>query len=131
MFYRNRIVDYFIRLGASGIIFTDGKFPTSPPRYGYRIEFQFYGMSGRIDAAALPIKSETAIKKDKALKQCLFLLAQWLEGEFSSLMYRPGAIPLMPYLLGSGGKTIVEQMVESGYLPEISGFYLPSVAGNG
>lgn len=105
------------RLGAGNVVFSPGKFQDKPIRYGYQITFFMAGIPGRIDIAALPIKSETAVRKEKALAQALYLVRNWLEGELFSQIYRPGNVPLLPYLIGANDVTVQEAMIKSGSLP--------------
>lgn len=102
-----------IKLGASQVFFQAGKFEN---RYGYRIEFYLGGIPGRIDCAGLPMRSETDKKKDRVLAQALFLIRDWLQGEYNALIYRPGALPLLPYLVGQGGKTVSEELAATQHL---------------
>ena len=57
------------------------------------------------------------MKKDRALAQALFLVRNWLESEVFSSVYRPGAVALLPFLIGDNGETVTETMVHSGKLP--------------
>lgn len=127
--YEEQIRNLLARLGAGSVVFTVGQFPTMPKRHGYRITFSLNGVSGRMDVAALPMRGEeTAKKKKQALAQALFLFRNWLESEVLSTVYRPGAVSLIPYLIGAGGKTVTEVLLESGQLPQFGG-YLPPVTG--
>lgn len=118
-YYQKQIRELMLKLGAALVQFTPGTFPTQPKRYGYLITFSLNGIQGRIECAALPMRSETATRKDRALAQALFLLRTWLEGEVYSAVYRPGAIPLVPFLIGNDGKTVTEALLERG-LPQLS-----------
>ncbi len=114
---KQQIVTAFSRLGAHDVTFMQGKYPGGTvDRFGFRIDFHINGRAGRIDAAALPIRNETEIKKDKALRQALFLVRDRILAEVHASAYMPGTIPLMPYLLGKGDRTLTEEMVESGAL---------------
>lgn len=119
--YQQRIRDLLTRLGAYDVVFMPGTYPNHPVRYGYRITFMFATIPGRIECAALPIKNETKRRKDRALAQALYLLGNALEAELHSMVYRPGAIPLIPYLIGAGDKTVTEALVESQQLPLLKG----------
>jgi hypothetical protein len=109
------------KLGAYSVMFKPGKFQDNPIRYGYQITFVLAGTPGRMDIAALPMKSEAAGKKDRALAQSLYLVRNWLEAEVFSQIYRPGNVPLLPYLVGDGDLTINEAMVRSGTIPLLTG----------
>lgn len=105
------------KLGATNVIFTPGKFQDKPIRYGYQMTFMIGGMAGRMEVAALPMKNEAPGKKEKALAQALYLVRNWLEGEVFSQVYRPGNVPLLPYLIGPDNVTVQEAIVNSGKLP--------------
>ena len=109
--------DFMGKMGATNVIFTPGKFQDAPIRFGYQMTFVIAGMPGRMDIAALPMKSEAPGKKDKALAQALYLVRNWLEGEVFSQVYRPGNIPLLPYIIGPDDVTVQEAIVKSGKLP--------------
>jgi hypothetical protein len=114
---QREITELIYRLNGQGVIFTPGQYPTVPQRYGFQITFLMGNIKGRIDCAALPLRSETPLKKSQALAQALYLVRQWLEAEVFSSIYRPGSMPLVPYLIGSGGKTVLEGLIESQVLP--------------
>lgn len=111
------IMELMARLGAGGVVFMPGTHPGTPKRYGFQLHFNINGTGGRIDIAALPIKNETPAKKDRALAQALYLVRNWLEAEVFSSVYRPGAIALLPFLIGDKGLTVTEAMIQSGTMP--------------
>lgn len=120
---QSEIKELMLRLDAGNISFTPGKFPVSigvPERYGFLMTFSVNGLKGRMEIAALPMRSETSLRKNKALRQALFLVRNWLESEVFSMMYRPGAVPLIPFLIGAGGKTVTEKLIESTDVPLLS-----------
>lgn len=114
---QEEIKELLLKLGAFQVLFTPGKFDGKPPRYGYEMTFKLEGHPGRMKIAALPIKSETPQRKDRALAQALYLVRNWLEAEVYSQVYRPGTIPLVPYLIGADGKTVTETLIDMGTLP--------------
>jgi hypothetical protein len=124
LFYQKRIEAAMAKLGAFRIVFTPGEFPGTPRRAGFQIAFVLNGIPGRIDCAALPLRRHDPKKKDRALAQALYLVAIWLEAEASTLVWRPGAIPLVPFLIGNGGLTVTEELVERRVLPAITPFGL-------
>lgn len=128
---QSEIKDLMLQLGASAIQFLPGKFPGNPVRYGYQVTFSVNGVRGRMDLAALPMHSETASKKSQALRQALYLFRNYLESEVWSAVYRPGAIALLPFLIGDNGKTITESLVENHILPEVSPYWSPRLLENG
>lgn len=120
---QTEIRELMMRLDAGNIVFTPGKFPVSvgvPARYGWLMTFSANGLKGRMEIAALPMRNETPIRKDEALRQALYLVRNWLESEVFSMMYRPGAVPLIPFLIGAGNKTVTESLVESTNVPLLS-----------
>ncbi len=116
-YYKNEIITLLGKLGAGGVEFTLGTFPTIPPRYGFLITFNLNGVKGKIEAIALPIRKETRARKDRTLAQALYLIANMLQSEVYTVMIMPGSIPLVPYLIGNDGKTVTEALVESKQLP--------------
>lgn len=114
---QSEIVNLIAKLGGGLVTFQSGALDTRPKRYGYQIHFNLSGLPGRIDIAALPLQSETANKKDRALAQALYFARDWLSVEVHSAMFRPGAIALVPYLIGANGLTVTEALVESHQLP--------------
>lgn len=106
----------FGRLGGSVIGFQSGKFGN---RYGFRIEFTFAGVPGRMDVACLPIRKETETKVDKTKRHALYSVQKRLEAEYSTMLVMPGDVPLMPYMLNDKGQTILEVMRESNQIPAL------------
>lgn len=103
------IEDELFKLGARRVVVQEGKFDTKPVRYGYIIGFLFHEHNAQIEVAALPIKAFTDTKKDKALRQALYLLRNWLKAEREALLYRPTSQPLLPYVLTEGGdRTLIQ-----------------------
>ena len=118
---QGEVTDALARLGASSIQFVPGIYDGDRRRYGFQVRF-FYGpVPGRIDCAALPLRRETAIKKDRALAQALYLLRMELEAAANAALYKPGSIPLVPYLIGSTGQTVTEALIASQALPPTLG----------
>lgn len=117
-------------LGGFRVRFHEGDYKDgNRTRHGFRVEFIYNGYPARIDVAALPIRAEhvpakkgamwraTPAMKERALGQALFLLRDWLYAEHVSWVYRPSAMPLLPYITGEDGRTVIEVMSESGNLP--------------
>lgn len=119
---KREIVDLLNELGARKVTFMQGAFPTSPKRYGYRITFRLSGIPGRMDVAGLPIRNETPTRKDQALKQALYLFAEMLRAELDARIYRPGYVALVPHLIGEGEQTVIESLLASGMLPDMSAY---------
>lgn len=121
-YYRDRVADLLARLGGGAVVFMPGEYPGRPKRFGYRITFNVNGIPARLDVAALPFRhAATDKKKQAAMSQALFLVGNWLEAELHSWIYRPGVIPLVPFLIGEGDRTVTEALVESRMLPLLPG----------
>jgi len=117
---QSEIREMMLQLDAGNIAFSPGKFevaPGVPMRYGWLMTFSVNGIKGRMEIAALPMRHETPSTKDQALRQALYLVHNWLESEVFSVLYRPGAVPLIPFLIGTGNRTITEALVESTDIP--------------
>jgi hypothetical protein len=123
---QREIIDLLTRLGAHSITFVSGVYPAQTKRYGFQVLFVYGSLPGRIDCAALPMRSEAPKKKDRAQAQALYLLRLELEAQSNAWVYKPGAVPLVPYLIGAGNKTVTEALVETKSLPvmNVAG-YLP------
>ncbi len=114
---QTEIADLLNRMGATLIQFKPGVFDENPKRYGFQITFWLSGCAGRIDCAALPMRNEAPKRKDRALAQALYLLRDELQAQVYSMMHKPDSIPLVPYLVGPGGKTVTEWLVEEQQIP--------------
>ena len=117
---QDEIASLLLRLDAFSIYFVPGIYPGQTKRYGFQIFFQFATAKGRLDCAALPIRKETPTKKNDAQKQALYLLRNELEAMLFARIYKPGAFPLVPYLIGEGNKTVTEALIERGNLPALT-----------
>lgn len=114
---QSEISQLLTKLGAFNVAFMPGIFPGKTKRYGFQVTFQYGTALGRLDCAALPIRSETPAKKEAAIKQALFLLRNKMEAMVYASIYEPNGLPLVPYLIGAGNKTVTEALIESGNLP--------------
>lgn len=108
---RGEIVAALKLLGAAKVTFTSGKFAGDPPRYGYVIQFTLDGEDARMQVAALPLRGETATKKEKALRQALYIVEKWLKSAITSRVFSPGYHPLMQFLLVEGGRETIGEML--------------------
>jgi len=117
---QQEVINILARLGASSVQFVPGIHDGSRKRHGYQNRIWYGGIQGRIDCAALPLRSETAGKKDRALAQALYLLRDELRAMVQSAVYKPGAVPLVPYLIGPGRKTVTEWLIESQDVPQLA-----------
>ena len=118
---QQEVIQMLARLGAASVQFVPGSYADGPrTRYGFRVVFWLGGTQGRIDIAALPLRSETAHRKDRALAQALYLLRDELQAMVHSQVYKPGAVPLIPYLIGPNGQTVTEYLVETQNVPQLA-----------
>lgn len=113
---KSEIADEIYELGGELVRFVPGTFPGTPTRSGFQIHFTFRQVTGRIDVAALPCRTHTEAKQKQALNQALFLVRDWLKAERLAFAYRPGSVPLLPYLIGTDGETVTEVMVKTGII---------------
>jgi hypothetical protein len=127
--YQEAITGYLFQLGANRVKFIPGKHEGAQPRYGYQITFVMNGIPGRFDIAALPMRAPNPRKKNRALAQALYLAQEWLKAEVFSHIYRPGAIPLLPYLIGADDQTVTEALVKNRDLPLLPGNVLSESKG--
>lgn len=111
---KSEIADEIYELGGELVRFVPGVYPDQPKRDGFQIHFTFRQVTGRIDVAALPCRTPTDVKQKQALNQALFLVRDWLKAERMAFAYRPGTVPLLPYLIGADGQTVTEVMVSTG-----------------
>lgn len=119
-YYQTKLETALRRMEATQIIFINAKDDAKPLRYGYRITFRLNGIPGRIDILAMPLKKETPARKLQALKQALYIKALELEAALNSRFIEPGAIPLIPYLIGDGDMTVKEAMTRGYDLPMLT-----------
>jgi hypothetical protein len=116
---QNEVSQELALLGANGVYFVEGQYPGEKTRHGYRIHFSVYGNLARVDVAALPIRSETATKRDRALAQALYLVRDKFQALRLAHVHEPSGVPLVPYLIGKDGRTVEESLVASGALPAL------------
>lgn len=111
-YYMSTVVRLLGRLDGTGVRFEEGVYsnPDGPDRHGYRITFMAYNLPAVIHCAALPIRKETPRKHDQALAQALYILAHKLQGLVNAYIFEPDSLPLVPHLIGGGGKTITESV---------------------
>lgn len=111
------------KLGGSVYRFQQGKFDVNNQwRFGYLINFRWRGAEGQIVVAGLPIRKHTEAKENKVRIQALLNVAQWLQSLMTQEVFSPNSNPLVPYLLASDGKTIMQHILESKAIPLLSSF---------
>jgi hypothetical protein len=120
------IIEAISRLGGLVINFQRGSFQSEAGnRDGFRVHYVVQAadgrqVPGRIDIAALPIKTDWSLRrsedkrKDQSLKMALYMLRMALDGTWFLQQLSPGYSALVPFMLGSGSdKTISELWAES------------------
>lgn len=119
-YYQRKVEESLYKLGALNVQWVSGRYEEADERSrdGFEIRFAYAGFPGRVRAAALPCRRGS--NREKAKAQSLYLVNMWLESERVSFAYRPGSNPLAPYLIGEGGKTAIEMLVERGQLPMLT-----------
>lgn len=109
------------RLGGMVSGFQQGKFGE---RDGFRVYYTIEGVGGkfaqgRIDVAALPVRTSYRIRKsfdrrrEASLKMALYMLREALNGTWFLEQLSPGYAPLMPFMLTAEDKTISQLWGES------------------
>jgi hypothetical protein len=109
------------KLGAivTGIIpgiFSSGK----TKRYGFVVRFMYGQTPGVIQVAGLPMRTETATKKQAVMVQALWNVRDWLKAAVTGRVFNPGSDVLIPYLLVDGKHTIAEYIASTGKLPMLA-----------
>jgi hypothetical protein len=118
---QSEIEKHLAKLGASVTNFVSGRFPDGEKtRFGYLINFRMKGVDGRIVVAALPIRRYTSTKEKQARVQALLNVSQWLQTQITQQVFSPGSNPLVPYLLAADGKTIMQHILSSKAIPQLS-----------
>ena len=119
------IISSIARLGGLVSGFQRGTFQISgQERDGFQIHYSIETpdgsmVPGRIDVAALPIKKVASRRKsektrrEKSLRMALYMLRQAMDGLWFLQQLSPGYAPMMPWMIGKGGKTISQLWAES------------------
>lgn len=114
------IVHAIGRLGGIVSSFQAGTFITdTQTRDGCRVMYSIQnprgqGIYGRIDIAALPLRSRRDDhKKDKALRMALYMLRNALDGMWFMQQLSPGYAALIPWMLTDGDRTVSQIWSES------------------
>ena len=101
------------KLKGGVVAFREGVFSDKGQRYGYQIDFVMEGATGRLNIAGLPIRSNLTPKKIESVRiQALLNMRDWLKTAITSMVFSPGNNPLIPHLLGPGGRTMAEFIAE-------------------
>lgn len=124
---KSEVVQAISRLGGLVVGFQRGKFETEVgAREGFRIHYSIEAsngkmVAGRIDIAALPIKSDISYRRtseqrqERSLKMALYMFRNSMKGVWFLQQLSPGYSALMPWMLvdGKEGKTISQLWSES------------------
>ena len=118
------IIASISRLGGQVQTFQRGTFQIGEQkRDGFRIHYiEGQGgklLYGRLDVAALPVKTDYRLRqsyekrREQSLKMALFMLREALDGTWFLQQLSPGYSPLMPWMLEeSTGKTLTQLWTE-------------------
>lgn len=109
-------------LGGQGVILRPGTFGAGKDkRYGYRIDFSVNGYPSVMQAAALPMRTETVAKKAQALKQALWVMNMQLKAMITAQVFTPGYAPLVQFMLVPGtDKTVGEMVLIKNSVPNLN-----------
>lgn len=111
------------RLGGAVTNFVYGKTQDAPKRFAVQVDFTLGSARGQVIVAALPFKHGiTDKKREQAIKQALIAVRDMLHAQYDSVLFIPGTIPLLPYLLLADGQTVTEAVVNrTSNLPMLAG----------
>lgn len=117
---QDRVRVEFGKLGAAVLSFQPGYFVEgNMRRFGYHIRFYYQGKTGVYPVAGLPSrvkydpvrqKKEQRTKQDKIAIQALLNVAEQLKAMVTARVFSPGGMPLLPYLLVDGERTLAQVM---------------------
>jgi hypothetical protein len=128
---QSEIIEAISRMGGLVINFQRGSFQDeSNPRDGFRVHYVVQAsdgrqVPGRIDIAALPIKTDWSLRrsddkrKDQSLKMALYMLRMALDGTWFLQQLSPGYSALVPFMLGQGDKTLSQMWSESSVMQNL------------
>lgn len=111
------------KLGGSAVAFQSGIFDGiqgKPKRYGYVIQFQVVGNPARIVVAGLPLRNETAAKRQQVKAHALYAVREQLKAMQLARLLTPNSEPLAQYLVVDGQKTWGELIYERAALPAVT-----------
>ena len=74
---------------------------------------------GKIEVAALPLRSSSFDKEQKTRKMALYMFREYLHGQWFIQRLSPGLFPLLPFMLGDGKNTISQMFSISQQLPAL------------
>lgn len=118
---KEEVVIELAKLGAGGVMFTEGFFGDNPRRYGYLVQFSYLGGTGRMEVAGLPIKLDANDKKVLQVRvQALLNVRDWLKSSITAQVFSPGSYPLMQYLLVNEHQTLAEAALEARGMPNMN-----------
>lgn len=116
--FKSDVIESLGKLGATDISITSGKFEYNKPgvtgriRYGYLISFTVYGQQAQMQIAGLPMRqTDTQLKREQVQRQALYIVNLKLKSAISSLVFSPGAAPLIQYVLVPGTEHTVSEYI--------------------
>ncbi len=121
---KSELVLSLSRLGATVTGIQKGVFdPDGKTRLGYRVRYFIEAndgqlLQGKIDIASLPVRGDLRSRttaesqREKSLKMALYMLKISIDGLWFLRQLSPGYAPLMPFMLGTNGKTISQMWIE-------------------
>jgi hypothetical protein len=113
---QSEIIEAVSRLGGLVINFQRGSFTGEAfDREGFRVHYVVQAadgrqVPGRIDIAALPVRSDTPKKREASLKMALYMLREALDGTWLLQQLSPGYSALVPFMLGRGTDKTISQL---------------------
>jgi len=116
---KSEIREALSRLGGQITTFQQGAFQINElSRDGFQIGYVVEAadgrqVSGRINIAALPVRIDTPKRRDQSLRMALYMLRVSLDGSWLFQQLSPGYSALVPFMLGSGNKTVSEIWLDS------------------
>ena len=129
---QSEIIEAISRLGGLVINFQRGSFQSEyGSRDGFRVHYVVQAadgrqVPGRIDIAALPIKTDYSLRRsentrrEQSLKMALYMLRTALDGTWFLQQLSPGYSALVPFMLGQGtDKTISQLWSESSIMDNL------------
>lgn len=115
---KSDVINVLAQLGAADIHIQSGKFEYRKPgvtngaRYGFLIQFTVYGQPAQMQVAGLPMRqTDTEVKREKVLRQALFVVHLQLKAMITVRVFSPGSAPLIQYVLVPGTEHTVSEYI--------------------
>ena len=125
---KTEVAESITRLGGFVSGFQQGTFMVEKQqRQGFQIHYSITApngqfVPGRLDVAALPVRSDTwdGKKKDKSLRMALYMLREGLDGMWLFQQLSPGFAPLMPFMIANNeGETVSQLWAKSSVMSNL------------